>query len=152
MKKMKNINIIMKKKKSIFKLLPILLLLNCFSNLQANNKILYPSTGEIIDSDTIVQVPINIIRNVNSKLIERKYLLNINSNKDSIINLKDSYIFKQDSIIIDLKDRIVKNSKINEDLQKQYEKERKKKIIYGSVAGGCLVGIIATITGVVLSK
>jgi hypothetical protein len=112
-----------------------------------------PSTGQQIYEDTIVNVPISIIRKANDKMIERKYLLKVNSAQDSIIQLNNNYIIQQDSIIIDLKDRILRTNKINEELQKQYEKERKKKIVYGSVAGALAVGIVTSIvTAIYINK
>ena len=141
----------------MLKILMILLLLNCFINLQAND-ITSPDsivlfTGQQICSDTLITVPINIIRKANDKMIERKYLLKVNAAQDSIICLNNDYIIQQDSIIFDLKNRILKTNKINEDLQKQYEKERKKKIIYGSVAGGLAVGIVVSVvTAIFINK
>lgn len=127
----------------------ILLLLSCSINLLANDT----TTGEQIIEDSCTCVNINIIRKANDKLIERKYLLKVNSAQDSIITLNNKYILQQDTVINDLKERIVKINNINEDLQKQYERERKKKIIYGSVAGGCIVGIVITvITSVLINK
>ena len=127
----------------------ILLLLSCSINLLANDT----TTGEQIIEDSCTCVNIDIIRKANDKLIERKYLLKVNSAQDSIINLNNKYILQQDTIINDLKERIVKINNVNEDLQKQYERERKKKIIYGSVAGGCIVGIIITVvTSVLINK
>ena len=127
----------------------ILLLLSCSINLLANDT----TTGEQIIEDSCACVNIDIIRKANDKLIERKYLLKVNSAQDSIITLNNKYILQQDTIINDLKERIVKINNVNEDLQKQYERERKKKIIYGSVAGGCIVGIIITVvTSVLINK
>lgn len=127
----------------------ILLLLSCSINLLANDT----TTGEQIIEDSCTCVNIDIIRKANDKLIERKYLLKVNSAQDSIITLNNKYILQQDTIINDLKERIVKINNVNEDLQKQYERERKKKIIYGSVAGGCIVGIIITVvTSVLINK
>lgn len=127
----------------------ILLLLSCSINLLANDT----TTGEQIIEDSCTCINIDIIRKANDKLIERKYLLKVNSAQDSIITLNNKYILQQDTIINDLKERIIKINNINEDLQKQYERERKKKIIYCSVAGGCIVGIVITvITSVLINK
>jgi len=109
-----------------------------------------PFTGKQNIEDTCVYIPISSIRAANNKLIERKYLINIVEAQDSIICLQDSYILNQDSINDILKDRIIKTNELNNSLQKQYEKEQKKKIIYGSVAGACMVGIVTTIVTTVL--
>lgn len=127
----------------------ILLLLSCSINLLANDT----TTGEQIIEDSCTCVNIDIIRKANDKLIERKYLLKVNNAQDSIITLNNKYILQQDTVINDLKERIVKINNINKDLQKQYERERKKKIIYGSVAGGCIVGIVITVvTSILINK
>lgn len=126
----------------------ILLLLSCFINLQAETDTI-PSTGEEIHTDTIVQIPIRYIRAANDKMIERVYLKKTIVAKDSIIVLKDEYIANQDSVISMLADNVIKVNAINNDLQEKYRKERNKSIIYGSVAGGLLLGLTATIVSVV---
>lgn len=126
----------------------ILLLSNCFLNLQANNLDSVPVTGEQIMEDTCVTVPIKLIRSANNKMIERKYLLKVVDAQDSIICLKTNYILQQDTIINDLKNRILETNRINDELQEQYKKERTKKIIYGSVAGAFLVATVASIISI----
>lgn len=126
----------------------ILLLSNCFLNLQANNLDSVSITGEQIMEDTCVSVPIKLIRSANNKMIERKYLLKVVDTQDSIIRLNNEYILQQDTIINDLKDRILETNRINNDLQEQYKKERTKKIIYGSVAGAFLVATVASIISI----
>lgn len=131
----------------------ILLLLNCFISLQANDEHTFPSTGETLQTDTVATVPIRLIRIANDKMIERNYLEKVTIVQDSIICLNQDYINNQDSIINDLKNKIADTNRINADLQKAYEKERKKKVIYGSVAGGLTVGIAASILiGVFVNK
>ena len=130
----------------------ILMLLNCFLNLQANDNCMIPFTGEQINADTIVNVPIKTIRIVNDKLTERKYLLKINSTQDSIITLNAKYILEQDTIINDLKNRIIENNKVTEKLKKQYEKEHKRKTVVGGVAVGLGVALGATVLVAILVK
>lgn len=136
----------------MLKALMILLLFNCFLNLQANDTNISPFTGKQEYKDTCICIPIDNIRSANDKMIERKYLIKINLAKDSIISLNNDYILQQDTIIQDLKDRIIKVNKINEDLQNQYKKEKTKKIIYGSVAGAVIVGAAASIITILVMK
>lgn len=81
--------------------------------------------------DSTVTIPISYIRNANLKLIERKYLLNVNSQKDSIINLQKLYINTQEDIY--------KSS------VKQYNKKIKQQrnILYGS---GAIILILAIVS------
>lgn len=104
-----------------------------------------PSTGEIINSDTIINVPISSIRKANVLIIERNYLLDINVQQDSIINLHKHYISEQDSIIEGFKNSIEKTNKINKDIAKKYERERKKVVILGTSTGILAAIVISTI-------
>lgn len=130
----------------------ILTLLSCFSTLQANEFDSVPFTGDVKCTDSCIVVPISFIRNANDKLVEREYLLKVVETQDTIINLKEDYILYQDTIIQDLKNRIVEANKINENLQKQYKKERTKKIIYGTAAGACLVATLTSIITISVMK
>lgn len=125
----------------------IVMLLNCFISWSQTNNVNL-STGEEIQSDTTVIVPISIIREANIKLLERKYYIAISEQQDSIINLKTSYIIEQDKVIDDLQERIIKINNINNDLENKYQKQRKRTTIATSVAGGLLVCVVA---GVVIS-
>ena len=80
-------------------------------------------------------VSINDIRKANAIMIERKYLANIVNEQDSIILYYKDYTIIQDSIIKDFQDRLIMTNEVNENLRKQYEKERVKKIIFGTTAG-----------------
>ena len=130
----------------------ILLLSNCFLNLQANSLDSIPFTGEQIIEDTCVNVPIKLIRSANNKMIERKYLLKVVDTQDSIIQLNNEYILQQDTIINDLKNRILETNRINNELEERYKKERTKKIIYGSVAGAFLVATVASIISISIMR
>lgn len=103
------------------------------------------STGEIINSDTIINVPISSIRKANVLIIERNYLLDINVQQDSIINLHKHYISEQDSIIEGFKNNIEKTNKINKDIAKKYERERKKVVILGTSTGILAAIVVSTI-------
>ena len=103
------------------------------------------STGDVIKSDTIVNVPIIAIRKANILIIERNYLLDITEEQDSIICLHKLYIEEQDSIIELFKDRVEQNNKINENINKAYEKERRKTIIFGTTTGVLSAIVVTTI-------
>lgn len=80
-------------------------------------------------------VSINDIRKANAIMIERKYLANIVNEQDSIILYYKDYTIIQDSIIKDFQNKLVMTNEVNENLRKQYERERVKKIIFGTTAG-----------------
>lgn len=103
------------------------------------------STGEFINSDTIVNISINHIRKANTLMIERNYLLDITEEQDSIICLHKLYIYEQDSIIEFFKDKVKESNKINEDINKAYERERRKTIIFGTTTGVLAAIVVTTI-------
>ena len=123
-----------------------MLLLSCLrSYAQTNDNHL--STGQIKESDTtIVAVPIKYIRNANIKLIERLYLLEINKQQDTLINMKDSYINEQKRIITDFQKRVDEANKINQAVKQELDKQKiKNKVItYGASATiiGLIIGLI----------
>lgn len=120
-----------------------MLLLNCSISWCQNNDTNFTSTGEFIKSDTLVTIDINSIRKANVLMIERNYLLDITTEQDSIICLHKLYISQQDSIINDFQQRVIKNNKINEDINKAYERERRKTIILGT-STAVLAGLVTT--------
>lgn len=104
------------------------------------------STGEEIITDTsVVKIPIHLIKRANAKMIERLYLIDLNNYKDSIINLKDEYIFEQQNIIIDFKQRIVDYDNINNNIKKSLDKQRKRTKVIAYTAGGIILGIVVGI-------
>ena len=126
----------------------IVMLLSNFMNLQAQTNNGSPSTGSLSKADTTVAtVPIYLIKQANAKMIERIYLIEINNQQDSIILLKNQYIFEQNKIINDFQKRVDDANRINQtivnDLDKQ--KRRNKIMTYG---GGSI--IIALILGLII--
>lgn len=108
---------------------------------QTNDSI--PSTGDYTKADTTVAtIPIYLIKQANAKMIERLYLIEINNQQDSIIDMKDKYINEQQSIITNFQKRITDVNKLNESIKKDLykQKKRNKIIIYG--AGGVIFGLI----------
>ena len=105
-----------------------------------------PLQGSNLEDSIKVELPISLIKKANERLIERKYLISIYYEQDSIIQFQNSYMANQSIIINDMKNRIVINNKINEDLNKALDKQKKKnKIITYSTVGvvtGLLIGIL----------
>lgn len=125
----------------------IVLLLNYSKNLQAATNDDIPSTGGVECSDSaVIAVPALLIKKANAKMIERKYLLLITNEQDSIINMKDKYINEQQKIITDFQQRVKEvnniNQRINTDLAKQRSKF--KAICWGSsgVIVALLIGLL----------
>lgn len=122
-----------------------MMLLNSFMSWCQSDTTSIISTGEFINSDTIVNIPINHIRKANTLMIERNYLLDITEEQDSIICLHKLYIYEQDSIIEVFKDKVIESNKINEDINKAYERERRKTIIFGTTTGVLAAIVVTTI-------
>lgn len=121
----------------------IVLLLSNSKPLLGQTKIDCSSTGEKITTDTsVVKIPIHLIKRANAKMIERLYLIDLNNYKDSIINLKDKYIFEQQNIIINFKQRIVDYDNINNNIKKSLDKQRKRTKAIAYTAGGIILGIV----------
>ena len=122
-----------------------MMLLNSFMSWCQSDTTSIISTGEFTNSDTIVNVSINHIRKANTLMIERNYLLDITEEQDSIICLHKLYIYEQDSIIKLFKNRVKESNKINEDINKAYESERRKTIIFGTTTGVLAAIVVTTI-------
>lgn len=123
-------------------LLTIVLLLSCLSSYAQTNDN-HPSTGQIKESDTtIVAIPIKYIRNANTKLIERIYLLKINKQQDTLINMKDRYINEQQKIITDFQKRVDETNKMNRAIKQDLNKQKIKNKIITYGAGATIVGLI----------
>ena len=119
----------------------ILLLSSLSSYAQTNNN--SSSTGDLLEADTtIVAIPIKYIRNANTKLIERLYLLEINKQQDTLINMKDSYINEQKRIITDFQKRIEEANKINQVVKQELDKQKIKNKVITYGAGATIIGLI----------
>ena len=116
----------------------ILVLLNFLKVWSQNNDL--PLRGINHNTDTTITINIDYIRKANIKLIERKYLLKLNSEKDSIINLKNNYIDEQYIIIDSLNNKLVTQHKVINNITEDLNKQKKNIIIYS--VGGTLIGII----------
>ena len=124
-------------------MLMMVLLLSSSKNLLGQTNDSIPSTGEYIKSDTAVAtVPIYLIKQANAKMIERIYLIELNNQQDSIINMKDKYIKEQYRIITDFQKRVADTNKLNESIKKDLDKQRKRNKIITYGAGGAILGLI----------
>ena len=110
---------------------------------QSNNDTI-PLRGNA-DSAAMVSVGINYIKQANIKLYERKMLLELNAEKDTIIAFKDSYILEQERIIKDFQERVNKGNDINNELSRNLEKEKKITYVIGGVAGASIINTIILI-------
>ena len=119
------------------------MLLNNLNSLQAQINSNTPSTGNLLKADTTVAViPIELIRQANVKMVERLYLIKINNEQDSIIDMKDKYINEQQKVIVDFQKRIDDTNKLNKKIQTDLEKQKIKSKIIGYSAGAVIVGLI----------
>lgn len=124
----------------------IVLLLSCLNSYAQNLNDSLPSTGKVLQSDTAkVTVPAILIKQANAKMIERKYLLVINSEQDSIIELNRKYIAEQQKIIEDFQNRVYQNTIINERINKDLERQKKRTKILGGCAAGATIAFIISL-------
>lgn len=127
-------------------MLVIVMLLNNLQSLVLANDNVIPSTGDLIQTDTTVAViPIYLIKQANVKMIERLYLLEINKQQDSIIQLKDKYINEQQLIIDDFQNKIIKANDLNNNIKNELDKEKTKTKIFGGIAGASILAIIISL-------
>ena len=119
------------------------MLLSSSMNLLGQTNDSIPSTGDYTKADTTVAtVPIYLIKQANAKMIERLYLIEINNQQDSIIDMKDKYISEQQSIITNFQKRITDVNKLNESIKKNLDKQKKRNKIITYCAGGIIFGLI----------
>lgn len=122
------------------------MLLNNLQSLVLANDNVIPSTGDLIQTDTATAViPIYLIKQANVKMIERLYLLEINKQQDSIIQLKDKYINEQQFIINDFQNKIIKANDLNNNIKNELDKEKTKTKIFGGIAGTSVLVIIISL-------
>ena len=129
-------------------MLLIVMLLSNFMSLQAQTNNGSPSTGSLLRTDTTVAtVPIYLIKQANAKMIERIYLIEINNQQDSIILMKNQYIFEQQKIINDFQKRIDDANRINQTIINDLDKQKRRNKIM--TYGGCSI-ITALILGLII--
>lgn len=79
-----------------------------------------PSTGSSQNADTTITVTIAEVREINKKLIERKYLLKITEAQDSIINNQAEYINEQERVVEETKSALSKVDFLHNKLNKKF--------------------------------
>lgn len=121
----------------------------CLNNLQGKEiDDTIPLQGKVdslVCSDTLVEVSIKDIRSANVKMIERKMYKEIVKQQDTIIAFKDSYIAEQEKIIKDFQNKVIKYNQINEDISKNFERQKKITYVVGGVAGAAVLTTIVLI-------
>ena len=122
----------------------IALVLSCLKGWCQSNNDTIPLRGNA-DSAAMVSVGINYIKQANIKLYERKMLLELNAEKDTIIAFKDSYILEQERIIKDFQERVNKGNDINKEISRNLEKQKKITYIVGGVASASIITTIVLI-------
>lgn len=90
-----------------------------------------PSTGSTQNADTTITVTIAEVREINKKLIERKYLLKITEAQDSIINNQAEYIKEQEKIVKDTKSALASKESLHNTLNKKYNTMKYTAIALG---------------------
>ena len=130
----------MNMKRNILKLsiLMIVVLLNCLKSYAQT----IPSTGEQNKDSIEVIIPISYIKLANQKLLERKYLIEINAQKDSIINDYKNYIKVYEEINKEYQTKIDEYNNINKNLSKSLQKQKKTSLVLGTVAGASILTIV----------
>lgn len=119
------------------------MLLSSSMNLLGQTNDSISSTGDYTKADTTVAtIPIYLIKQANAKMIERLYLIEINNQQDSIIDMKDKYINEQQNIITNFQKRITDVNKLNESIKKDLDKQKKRNKIITYGAGGIIFGLI----------
>lgn len=124
-------------------MLLIAMLLSNFMSLRAQTNNGSPSTGSLSKADTTVAtIPIYLIKQANAKMIERIYLIEINNQQDSIILMKNQYIFEQQKIINDFQKRIDDANRINQTIANDLDKQKRRNKIMTYGGSGIIIALI----------
>ena len=79
-----------------------------------------PFTGSSQNADTTITITIAEVREINKKLIERKYLLKITEAQDSVINNQAEYINEQERVVEETKSALSKVDFLHNRLNKKF--------------------------------
>lgn len=91
-------------------------LLYCLESWSTN----LPSTGSTQNADTTITITIAEVREINKKLIERKYLLKITEAQDSVINNQAEYINEQERVVEETKSALSRVDFLHNRLNKKF--------------------------------
>lgn len=97
------------------------------------------------DTTEYAKVPVSYIKKANVKLLERKYLLKINNEKDSVIQYYTSYINNQNIIITELNKNYIDVQNLNKTIQKDLDKQKNKTKVLTYTTVGAITVIVLTI-------
>lgn len=97
------------------------------------------------DTTEYAKVPVSYIKKANVKLLERKYLLKINNEKDSVIQYYTSYVNNQNIIIIELNKNYIDVQNLNKTIQKDLDKQKNKTKVLTYTTVGAITVIVLTI-------
>ena len=97
-------------------------------------------------NDTIAyaKIPVSYIKKANVKLIERKFYIELNNQKDSIINYKNQYINAQRIIINDLSNDYCNIKKLNDDIKNDLDRQKVKIKVFEYTTIGLISLILIT--------
>lgn len=97
------------------------------------------------DTTEYAKVPVSYIKKANVKLLERKYLLKINNEKDSVIQYYTSYVNNQNIIITELNKNYIDVQNLNKTIQKDLDKQKNKTKVLTYTTVGAITVIVLTI-------
>lgn len=97
------------------------------------------------DTTEYAKVPVSYIKKANVKLLERKYLLKINNEKDSVIQYYTSYVNNQNIIITELNKNYIDVQNLNKTIQKDLDKQKSKTKVLTYTTVGAITVIVLTI-------
>lgn len=105
----------------------------------SNDSITFP-TGKL-QQDSI-KISIDEIREANKIFIKYKFKNNIIALKDSIIYLQNKKIDVYEDAYNKMKDAAIATERINQQLQHDVDKYKRRNVIYGGVAGGLATSLL----------
>lgn len=115
----------------------MIVLLSYLESLSMNN----PSTGRELQ-DTTITITIDEVREINKKLIERKYLLNIVNEQDSVIKYQDNYINEEKRIVKELQDQLTSKVIFQNQLNNTLKRQKVISVCLGVSLAISIIGIL----------
>ena len=96
-------------------------------------------TGSDQQSDSTITITIDEVRSINKKLIERKYLLEIVAEQDSVIKHQDNYIQEEKRIARELQDKLSSNSFLHKQMVNSLNRQ---KVLSACLGASLAISII----------